>query len=296
MRKKDGDLIADQTGDRKYFSTIPNIVVDEATPLQLALYVHLKRIAGEKGTCYVSRRNQTVRFRMDHRTIKRELGSLIAKGWVLDLGMKTMNSHGQKVREVAIADVWKKNVDSYATERKGSTKMDRLSDTKTYHSKDKGDTDLDRLRAKGVGNMPRLGGTYSPRKKNHTKKNQIDTPAAEAAAEGKDPDGTHFVEKTWSELHQQDIVDIVDAFKPVNPAFGKWYGNRTQRQAIERMIQVHTLERLLKVIALLPQTNVRSYMPTITTPLQLEDKWASLAAGLVKEKEKLQAKGKQIIL
>lgn len=100
---------------------------------------------------------------------------------------------------------------------------------------------------------------------------------------------------TWQELHHGGIVRVIDAFKPVNPAFGKWYGNTTQRAAISRMIGSHGLDRMLRVIALLPKTNHRPYLPAVTTPIQLEDKWAALAAGLVREREKLQTKGKKII-
>ena len=80
------------------------------------------------------------------------------------------------------------------------------------------------------------------------------------------------------------IVSIIEAFKEVNPAYRKWFANKTQRAAAERLIKSHTLEQALKVIAILPRSNKLSYVPTITTPLQLEDKWASLEASLTKKK------------
>lgn len=81
------------------------------------------------------------------------------------------------------------------------------------------------------------------------------------------------------------IVKILDAFEPVNPSFRKWYAVTTQRKACSRMIETHGVEQVLAVIALLPKTNGKPYFPTITTPVQLEDKWASLEAALRRMKE-----------
>jgi hypothetical protein len=91
---------------------------------------------------------------------------------------------------------------------------------------------------------------------------------------------------------QDDIVKIIDSFKPVNGAFGRWYGNTTQRGAISRMIETHGLEQVLKVVAILPKTNTMPWITTITTPSQLEDKWSTLEAQLRKEKNKLSVKNK----
>lgn len=82
------------------------------------------------------------------------------------------------------------------------------------------------------------------------------------------------------------LIGVIDLFKEVNPAYRKWFANTTQRGAVERLLECHGFEKLQKVIAILPRTNKLAYIPTITTPLQLEDKWASLEAGLIKYKSK----------
>jgi len=86
--------------------------------------------------------------------------------------------------------------------------------------------------------------------------------------------------KETSDVPSQDIVDVIDSFKVVNPSYQKWFANTTQREAIMRMLKIHGKERLLKVIGFLPRSNLIPYIPKITSPLQLEDKWASLEAGL----------------
>lgn len=82
------------------------------------------------------------------------------------------------------------------------------------------------------------------------------------------------------------IVEIIDSFKVINPAYLKWYGNKTQRSAIERMLSIHGRDRLLEVISFLPKSNTIPYVPTITSPYMLEEKWADLEASMVKLKNR----------
>ncbi len=84
------------------------------------------------------------------------------------------------------------------------------------------------------------------------------------------------VKKEDSGVPPQDITEVISSFKGVNPSYGKWFNNPPQRSAIERMLVVHGKDRLLKVIPFLVKSNVMPYFPTITTPIQLEDKWATL--------------------
>jgi len=80
------------------------------------------------------------------------------------------------------------------------------------------------------------------------------------------------------------INEVILSFQGVNPSFKKWYGNTTQRSAVDRMLVAHGSEKLKKVIELLPKTNGMQFFPTITTPLQLEDKWAALEAAFIRKK------------
>jgi phage replication O-like protein O len=92
------------------------------------------------------------------------------------------------------------------------------------------------------------------------------------------------ITKETSDVPSPDIVSVIDSFKEVNQSYGKWYGNTTQRDAIARLIKTQTLEKVLSVIRILPQTNKIPYITTITTPLQLEEKWSTLESQLIKKK------------
>ena len=93
---------------------------------------------------------------------------------------------------------------------------------------------------------------------------------------------------------QDEIVSVIYSFKEVNPSYGKWFGNTTQRAACQRLLKIHGKEKLLQVIAILPKSNQMEYVPTITTPVQLEDKWAGLESALIKKKAEITKKTNQV--
>lgn len=82
------------------------------------------------------------------------------------------------------------------------------------------------------------------------------------------------------------VADTIKLFEVINPACKQMYGNTTQRKAVKSLLEEYGFDQVRKVIAILPKSNLIAYLPTITTPLQLRDKWASLEVGLRKEKNK----------
>lgn len=87
--------------------------------------------------------------------------------------------------------------------------------------------------------------------------------------------------------HSLQTNELIKAFEGINPACSKMYGNKTQRNACLALIENYSFERVLDVInKTLPKTNKIDFLPIITTPLQLSDKWAALEAGISKFKNK----------
>jgi DNA-binding Lrp family transcriptional regulator len=84
----------------------------------------------------------------------------------------------------------------------------------------------------------------------------------------------------------KDIAELIDLFKEVNPSYKKFFGNKTQRGASERLLKTHGMEKLKKIIELLAVSNNTEYMPVVTTPLQLEDKFGQLATAWQKKKNR----------
>lgn len=84
-----------------------------------------------------------------------------------------------------------------------------------------------------------------------------------------------------------EIPTLIKAFEGVNPACSKFYGNPVQRRACEDLIKSYGFDRVLIVIEkTLPRTNGLQYFPSITTPLQLNDKWASLESAVLRHQSK----------
>lgn len=81
------------------------------------------------------------------------------------------------------------------------------------------------------------------------------------------------------------IGKIIEQFSLINPACKKMYGNKTQRKACEDLIETYTFEEVMNCVTnVLPRTNGQPYFPTITTPVQLRDKWVSLKSAVMKKR------------
>lgn len=84
-----------------------------------------------------------------------------------------------------------------------------------------------------------------------------------------------------AEPSSADIVLLLDMFSLMNPAVKRMYGNTTQRKACRHLIDTYGLERTKKIITeTLPKTNGLEFFPTITTPLQLQDKYIALESAI----------------
>ncbi len=81
----------------------------------------------------------------------------------------------------------------------------------------------------------------------------------------------------------EEIPLVIKSFEEINPACKSYYGNKTQRKACQELIDAYTLERVVSVIEkTLPRTNGLKFFPTITTPVQLRDKWVALESAVRK--------------
>ena len=82
-----------------------------------------------------------------------------------------------------------------------------------------------------------------------------------------------------------DIPVIINLFKEVNPSYQRLFGMPPQRAAAERLKKTHGMEKLSSMIAFLPKSNTSRYAPTITTPVQFEQKLGDLIAWGQKQKD-----------
>ncbi len=93
-------------------------------------------------------------------------------------------------------------------------------------------------------------------------------------------------------LLNKRVVEIIDAFKNINSEYSSWYNNKTQRNAVLRLLKSKDMETIIKVIGILPKTNTIPFLPVITTPYKLAMKWSDLQAGMMKKKNEIISKGR----
>ena len=102
-------------------------------------------------------------------------------------------------------------------------------------------------------------------------------------------------EKVEWVVDPKDLADMIDKFKKVNPHYKRLFGIKAQREAVERLIIHHGYDKVETAIKFVAMANQMPYAPVITTPVELEFKYAKLQAFFMQEQNKKFLKGKQII-
>ena len=107
--------IKDDSGDKKYFTIIPNYIYNHSTLYDREVYCQMKRIAGEDGTCWKSQKNLADQCGISINRLKKSIEYLVKHKWIKFNGKKTIKTLGgiQKVNEYSISDLWKMNNDFY---------------------------------------------------------------------------------------------------------------------------------------------------------------------------------------
>jgi len=84
------------------------------------------------------------------------------------------------------------------------------------------------------------------------------------------------------------VNEVIGFFKLINPSFDKFYRNKTQRQAVERLLKKWTAPQIKAVVqGILPKINADKYAKGKSiTPLQLEENLGYIKA-YVEQKQKL---------
>ena len=138
------------------------------------------------------------------------------------------------------------------------------------------------------------------------KKTMVDEPSSlspqtivikstEPSSKGRTTKESITKESIQKEANKFAVNELIDLFKSINPSFERLFKNKTQRLAIERMADKFGEDKLIKLIEILPKTNEMQYAPSITTPLQLEQKMGSLKVFLQKRNEEIK-KNQPIII
>lgn len=109
----EGNRYIDHSGDRKYFTQIPNLIIDfPLSPYAFRVYVHIKRVTGEDGICWQTTRTIADRCNISRNSVNRAIKELVSNRFIEVI--KVPGKHGEfSHNEMTIRDIWKNNVDFY---------------------------------------------------------------------------------------------------------------------------------------------------------------------------------------
>lgn len=110
-------FLEDDTGDKKYFTIIPNYIINHSTAVDQALYMNMKRYAGEyvNGVCYASEKTLMKNMGIGRHAFKKSIKYILDHKWITLIGKKEINTKGgvQFVSAYKVNDIWKMNTDYY---------------------------------------------------------------------------------------------------------------------------------------------------------------------------------------
>ncbi len=103
--------ITDESNDRKYFTLVPNYIINHSSHYEQSLYLVMKRLAGEQGTCFATQLTMANIMKCSQPTVSRSIDYLVSHKWIKCIG--TRPGKTRPVKEYKIVDIWKKNMDFY---------------------------------------------------------------------------------------------------------------------------------------------------------------------------------------
>lgn len=107
--------ITDESQDRKYFTIVPNYILNHSTANDQALYLQMKRVAGENGMCYITQKHLCERLGIGKIKLQKSLQYLIDHKWITFIG--TTESKTRPINTYKVNDIWKLNTEYYQEQK-----------------------------------------------------------------------------------------------------------------------------------------------------------------------------------
>ncbi|MFH1890976.1 MAG: helix-turn-helix domain-containing protein [Candidatus Kuenenbacteria bacterium] len=96
--------------NKKYFTIVPNYVVDHSISHEKSLYLVMKRLAGENGTCWASPITLGRILGVSPNTVRKYRKILVKKNWIKKVGQRGKTKPSD---EYKIVNIWKLNEQFY---------------------------------------------------------------------------------------------------------------------------------------------------------------------------------------
>jgi len=83
------------------------------------------------------------------------------------------------------------------------------------------------------------------------------------------------------------IPSVIKEMESIDPKNKSYYKNKSQREACQFLIDEYGYENVVKVIQSIPVLRARvPYLPSVTTPCELRDKWQKMKDAVDRERNK----------
>jgi len=105
----------DASGDKEFFTIVPNYILNHSTQCDRDVYIQIKRIAGENGECYMSRSKLAQQCGISVRRLDKSIKYLLDHKWIIDAGKKQIDTKGGKqyTNVYKVANLWDLNMQYY---------------------------------------------------------------------------------------------------------------------------------------------------------------------------------------
>ena len=107
--------VVDAGDPRKYYTQLPNIIDDmNLSVYAFRLYAHLKRVAGDAGTCWQSVTTLAEACQMSRGMIVKARGELEGKRLIKTVDVDNPKG-GRDFKQITIIDIWRLNIEKYTS-------------------------------------------------------------------------------------------------------------------------------------------------------------------------------------
>ncbi|MCJ7804938.1 helix-turn-helix domain-containing protein [Patescibacteria group bacterium] len=110
--------IVDNSRDKEYFTIVPNYILNHSTADEQALYMQMKRFAGESGECFATLETLSEKLGCKEHSVRTNIEKLLKRKWIEKTG--TMPGKTHPINSYRIIDLWELNVKFYKEKKRAS--------------------------------------------------------------------------------------------------------------------------------------------------------------------------------
>jgi len=104
-------IIENNSGDKDFFTILPNYIANHSTANDQALYFQMKRYAGEDGKCFATEKTLMGKLGIGKKAYNKSLSYLISKDWISYIGITKGKT--RPIKTYKINNIWKLNNQEY---------------------------------------------------------------------------------------------------------------------------------------------------------------------------------------